>query len=296
MVNGRPMADLLSAETRRDVSPSSLVAGLGLTAVVAPTIVSLARQHWSSPEGTQGPIILATGGWLLWRTHTVLRREAAPLTSTAWLLPLPPLALIYAFARAFGILSLEAAAAYAVAFLAAMIYLGPALMRRFWFPFVYLAFLIPPPATVVAELTRPLRMWISSASVDLLHLFGYPVALAGVTIQIAQYELLVRTACAGLGSMLTLCAVGLFYVHLRRDAGTYYSGALLVAIIPIAVLANLIRVLMLILLTMYFGVSVAQGVAHDFAGLLMFCIAMIGLFATDSALSAAGVGSGSRHA
>lgn len=296
MVDGRPMADLLSPETRRHLSLARLAAGLGLAAVVVPTVVSLARQHWSSPEGTQGPIILATGGWLLWRSRAVLRREAAPLANPGWLLPFPPLALTYAFARAFGILSLEAATAYALTLLAAVIYLGPGLIRRFWFPFLYPAFLIPPPAMAVAELTQPLRMWISAASVDLLHLFGYPVALAGVTIQVAQYELLVRTACAGLGSMLTLCAVGLFYVHLRRDAGTRYSGVLLAAIIPIAVLANLVRVLLLILLTMYFGVAIAQGVAHDLAGLLMFCIAMIGLFATDSALSAAGADGRLRHA
>lgn len=288
------MAGFSSAETNSHSKPSPMMV-LGLTTIVAPTIVSLARQHWSSPEGAHGPIILATGCWLVWRLRDVLRREAVPMTSSAWLLLFASLALIYAFARAFGILSLEAATAYAIVVSAIVIRCGTTLVLRYWFPLFYLAFLIPPPATIVAELTRPLRMWISSFSVDLLHTMGYPVAIAGVTIQIAQYELLVRTACAGLGSMMTLCAVGLFYVHLRRGAGTFYSGALLAAIIPIAVLANLLRVIVLTLLTLYFGIAIAQGVAHDFAGLFMFCIAMMGLFATDSALSAAGIGSGPRH-
>lgn len=278
------------------IPSARVVAVAGLAAVIAPTLFSTAREHWSTSEGTQGPIILATGAWLLWRVRVVLVRDAAPLTGWAWPLALLPLVLVHAFGRAHGVLSVETAAAYLIGVLAALIYLGPALMRRFWFPFAYLTFLIVPPATVVAEFTQPLKLWISAVSVDLLYALGYPVALSGATIQVAQYELLVKKACAGLGSMLTLCAIGLFYVHLRRDAGVRYGLALLLAIVPVAVLANLVRVLLLVLLTLYFGSAVAQGVAHEFAGLLMFCVAMLGLFAIDAALSALGRKDRRRHA
>lgn len=271
-----------------------LFAVAGLAALAVPTIVTVAREHWSTPEGAQGPIVLATGGWLLWRVRDALRREAAPLQGWAWPLAVMPLALIYAFARAFGILSVETITVYLIGLLTALIHLGPALIGRFWFPFAYPALLTVPPANIIAELTQPLKIWISGASVDLLYALGYPVALAGATIQIAQYELLVQQACAGLSSMLTLCAIGLFYVHLRRNAGVTYGAALLLAIVPVAVLANLVRVLMLVLLTWYCGAAVAQGVAHDFAGLLMFFVGMLAMFAIDAALSALG-GKGRRH-
>jgi exosortase len=279
---------------RAAIAPGERISGARLfliaamAAVAVPTIVSTARDHWASLEGAHGPLILATGAWLLWRVRAVLYREAAPLKSAAWPLALIPPALIYAFARVYRILPLETTMIYVMGVLTAVIYLGPALVRRYWFPFFYLAFLIVPPNTLTADLTLPLKISISAVSVNFLHALGYPVGLSGATIQIGQYELLVRDACAGLGSLLTLCAAGLFYVHLRRDAGVRFGVALLLAIVPIAILSNLVRVLIVVLLTWHFGSAVGQGVAHELAGLMMFCIAMLCMFATDGALSALG--------
>lgn len=269
---------------------------IGMVAIVLPTLLAIARNHWSSQEGSQGPIVLATGIWLFWRARDTLYREAAPLTGMAWAYAIVPLMAIYAFARVYRILPLESAITYLIGILIAVLYLGPALVRRFWFPFVYLAFLIVPPSILVSELTQPLRIWISAVVVDALHALGYPVAASGAIIQIGPYELLVRYACAGIGSLLTLCAVGLFYVHLRRDAGARFGSALLVAIVPVAVVANLVRVAIVILLTWYFGAVIGEGVAHEAAGLLMFGIAMLGMFAIDGALSALSGSRGHRHA
>jgi len=280
------MTPQFAARSRARPPLTRLFAGAGLAAIIVPTLVTIARAHWSQDEGAQGPIILATGAWLLWRARATLAREAAPLSGLAWPLAFVPLALLYAFARAYGILFVETASAYVAFLLAALIYLGPPLVRRFWFPFLYPAFLIVPPATVVAQLTLPLKLWISSASVELLYAAGYPVALAGVTIQIGPYELLVRQACSGLGSMLSLCAIGLFYAHLRRSAGARHGAALLMAILPMAIFANFVRVILLVLLTWYFGVGVAQGMAHDLAGLLLFFIAVLCMLGTESAIGA----------
>ena len=61
----------------------------------------------------------------------------------------------------------------------------------------------------------------------------------------------------------------------------------MLAVVPLALLANFVRVVTLVLLTYYFGSEVAQGIAHDAAGMLMFVVAMIGMFAVDAALGAA---------
>lgn len=273
---------------RAPVSYARLFAFAGFAAAIVPTIVSIARLRWTDPEGTHGPIILATGAWLLWRERGRLSLEAAPMANFTTATAFAPLAVIYACARLFDLLFVEAITAYGMTILLALTYLGPPLMRRLWFPFFYMGFLIPPPPSLVAELTQPLKLWISVESVDVLHRLGYPVALSGTTIQIAQHELMVRTACAGLNSMLTLSAIGLFYVHLHWKSGARNAFALLLAILPIAVFANLARVLILVLLTYYLGEAVAQGVAHELAGLLMFCIAILCLLGVDSVLSALG--------
>lgn len=277
-----------SAASLRPLPPTRFLMLAALGALAIPTLVSVGRRYWSTAEGAQGPIVLATAAWLLWRSRVALARGAAPLARSAWALLVIPLALTYAFARAYGSLPIETTALYGIGVLVALLYLGPGAVRQFWFPFVYPVFLIVPPPSLVVALTQPLRIWISSVSVDFLHLLGYPVALSGATIQIAQYELLVRTACAGLGSMFTLCAVGLLYVHLRRDPRPGYALALLLSVVPVAILANLARVVILILATWYVGSEFAQGAAHELTGLLTLCLAMGGMFAVDAGLTALG--------
>jgi exosortase len=104
-----------------------------------------------------------------------------------------------------------------------------------------------------------------------------------VTIYIGQYQLLVAAACAGLNSIVTLGALCLFYVYLRHRSNFAAFLVISVAAIPIAMFSNFIRVLALVLITYYFGESAAQGFVHDFAGLLMFAVALLTMFAIDQA-------------
>jgi exosortase/archaeosortase family protein len=59
---------------------------------------------------------------------------------------------------------------------------------------------------------------------------------------------------------------------------------LFVAVLPVAIFANLIRILFLVLLTYYGGESAAQGFLHDFAGMTMFMTALISIFLIDHAV------------
>ena len=56
---------------------------------------------------------------------------------------------------------------------------------------------------------------------------------------------------------------------------------LIAAVIPIAIFANLMRVLILILLTFYAGEAVAQGFLHNFAGMTTFAIALVSIYVFD---------------
>jgi exosortase len=257
----------------------------GIFALVVPTLVSLARQHWSTEGGGHGPIILATGLWLLWRERGRIAAEAAPQPRSVTYLLILPLLVVYAFGRAFNVLSIESGALYALLVLLALLCWGPALVRRLWFPLFYLGFLISPPGSLLAEFTQPLKIWISGMAADTLYAFGYPVGQSGVTIQIGRYELIVEQACAGLNSLVSLVAIGLFYVHLNRRADLLHSTLLVAAIVPIAILANLLRVVGLVLLTYHWGDGVAQGFSHDLAGVTTFVLAMAGLFAADGAIT-----------
>jgi exosortase len=198
-----------------------------------------------------------------------------------WLLLLAPLLILYAYGRAFGLLGTETGALYATLVLLGFYYLGPTSMRRMWFAVLYLGFLVTPPYGLVAELTQPLKIGISGLVVDLLYALGYPIARSGVLIQVGQYELLVQQACAGLASLVTLLAMGLLYVHLTRPEGRTHAVLLLLAIVPIALLANFLRVTLLVLLTYHVGDAFAQSAAHDAAGLITFSFGMLGMIGLD---------------
>jgi exosortase len=159
---------------------------------------------------------------------------------------------------------------------------GGALIRSVWFPLLYLALTLPPPDSVVAAVTQPIKIAISEWAVSLLYALGYPIASSGVTIQIAQYELLVAAACAGLNSIISLGAICLFYGYLRHRSNLLAFVVIALSVIPIAVFSNFIRVIILILITYYLGEAAAQGFLHDFAGLTMFAVALLSVFVIDS--------------
>ena len=262
-----------------------VVLSAGLAVLTIPTMIAVARFSWSSEQGGHGPLVLATGLWLLWREIGSARvlREKGKLT-----LALPLIAgflSVYILAHVTGILEIEGFALYFALLSGAYLLWGGAFLRKLWFPVVYLGFVFPPPDSWVAAITQPVKIAISASVVSLLYWLGYPIGSSGVTIQIAQYELLIAAACAGLNSLISLTAIGLFYVYMKHNADWRYSMLLFLAIVPVAVFANFIRVIILVLVTYYFGDAAAQGFMHDFAGLAMFVVALGTIVIVDSIAS-----------
>lgn len=270
---------------RRLLSVPIVILLVGCAALALPTMIGVAQVSWSTEQGGHGPLVMATGAWLLWREIKISNAAASP--GKAWI-GVPALAiclLVFLLSRITGTLEVEAFAMYGALISGAYLLIGGPLLRSIWFPLIYLAFALPPPDTVVAAVTQPIKIAISEGAVWLLHAVGYPVASSGVTIQIAQYELLVAAACAGLNSIVTLSALCLLYVYLRHRSDPIPFAVICVAAIPVAMFANFIRVLVLILLTYHFGEATAQGFLHDAAGLLMFSVALLTVFAIDQSVT-----------
>lgn len=260
--------------------PNAILA-FGCALLVVPTVLTVAQDSWSTEQGGHGPLVLATGLWAIWRELKGTPIDRRPGHPAIWI-PLLALTLcLFVLGRITGVLEIEAYAMYGALIVSAYGLFGAALIRTIWFPLIYLAFTFPPPDTVVAFVTQPIKIAISSWAVSLLYLLGYPVASSGVTIQIGQYELLVAAACAGLNSIMTLAALCLFYVYLRHRSNLLAFVVIAIAAIPVAIISNFVRVVALVLITYYFGDSVAQGFVHDFAGLLMFAVALVTIFCVD---------------
>ena len=245
-------------------------------------MANVARESWSTDQGAHGPLVLAIGIWLLSRewngARQLVRPGSAMIVAVLCVLLIP----LYIFARVTSTVEVEGAAMYALLLVTGYALWGRAALVRVWFPLVFLLFVFPPPDTLFALLTQPLKIAVSSWAVSLLHLLGYPVAGSGVTIQIGQYEMLVAAACAGMNSLISLTALGLFYAYIRHSANWRYMAFLILCIVPVAVVANLVRVLLLLLITYHFGEAAGQGFFHELAGMTMFLTALFGIFLVDS--------------
>ena len=84
--------------------------------------------------------------------------------------------------------------------------------------------------------------------------------------------------------MFTLEAMGLLYASLVNHGSAWRDALLAVLIIPIAFLANVIRVVVLALITYYHGDAAGQGFLHGFSGIVLFSVALALVIATDGLL------------
>ena len=156
-----------------------------------------------------------------------------------------------------------------------------AALRLALFPIFFLIFTVPLPGPLVAAVTGPLKAGVSFVASELLFALGYPVSRAGVILTVGPYLILVADACAGLTSMFSLEAVGLLYLNVVKHPSAARNALLAALVIPIAFIANVIRVLVLVLVTYHLGDAAGRGFLHGFAGMLLFVLALILIFATD---------------
>ncbi len=280
----------LNAKGREIILPAGIdfwVLGLllaGFAMLYLPSYVDVARTVWTTDEQGHGPIILAVSLWLLYRArHAVAALPVEP----SWAYGLPLLALglgAYAVGRSQSFMMVEVGSQIFVLCALALCFLGKRALRMVWFPLFFLAFMTPLPEVLVAEVTAPLKSAVSTVSANLLYALGYPVSRAGVILNVGQYQLLVADACAGLNSMFTLEALGLLYMNLMQYTSAARNITLSVLVVPIAFFANVVRVIILVLVTYHFGDAAGQGFVHGFAGMVLFLVGLVFVLAMDHML------------
>jgi exosortase B len=258
----------------------------GFAAMYAPSYWVAAHGLWQTDDFGHGPIVLAVVLWLFWQARSrIADAPDAPAPGLGW--PLFALGLLlYALGRAFSISSAEFLSQLPVVAGVLLLLKGRAAARAAWFALLYLVFMVPLPASLVDAVTAPLKQWISLIVVDVLHAAGYPIARAGVVIAIGPYQLLVADACSGLNSMFSLSAVGALFMYLMARKSVLHNAIMVAAIVPIAFLANIVRVVVLVLVTYHFGDEAGQGFLHGAAGMLLMLVALGVFFALDAALCA----------
>ena len=274
------------------VTAAILIAALAV--MFAPVFVKLANTVWNTDEQGHGPIIIGVVLWLMWRRIDLLRAAALqsrPGGLGAWLLL--ALALFgYFVGRLQNIVMFEMGSLLPLLTAVIAVCYGWRVAAVAAFPIFFLLFAVPLPGPVVDMLTQPLKQGVSYVAESLLYALGYPISRSGVVLMIGPYQLLVADACAGLNSMFTLEALGLLYMNLMGHTSKLRNVLLALLIVPVSFCANVVRVMILVLVTYYFGDEAGQGFVHGFAGMVLFIVGLslmmivdrgLGLFVRDEA-------------
>lgn len=242
--------------------------------------------HWFA-EGTSyghGPLIPVAVAWLLrreWPTLVALPRTssrlAVPCAGLAFLLTglglLEDVILFENLALLLGLLGL------------ALLVLGLPPVRATWWAFALLLFMVPLPGFLLDGITVRLKLVAAELSVAAIHLLGVPALLEGGTIHLQSTSVEVAAACAGLKTVVSLTALGAVLACLASDRRR--AGLLLAMAIPIAILANAVRILVLCWFSSIGHPAAREGPLHEATGLGVYALAL-GLFLAISALPLGG--------
>lgn len=253
----------------------------GLLVLYLPTYYDLSQTVWTEEEYVHSPMVLIASIWLFWRQREALLAPPQQTRPAAGGILLGVGLLLYAIGRSQEILLFEVGSQIPVLLGVLLITLGDNAVRKLWFPLFFLLFMIPVPILLVDLMTGPLKQQISQLAEDTLYALGYPIARSGVVLTIGPYQLLVADACSGLHSMFSLSAMGLLYLYLLHYPSRLKNALLIASILPIAFFANVVRVIILVLVTYHFGDEAGQGFLHKFAGIILFAAALLMLFGLD---------------
>jgi len=256
----------------------------GLLALYVPTFYAAGTTFWQDDEHAHAPIILAVILWLVWQKRAALTAPGRRLPAAGFALLTFGL-LLYVLGRSQEISFLEISSLTPVAAGVLLAMRGPRALRAFWFPLCFVAFMLPLPGFFVDALTGPLKQHISEIVEQVLYTAGYPIARTGVMLTIGQYQMLVADACSGLNTMFSLSALGLLFMYITARASVLHNLIMLAGILPIAFVANIIRVLILMLVTYHFGDEAGQGYLHGAAGIVLLMSALSVLLMLDAALA-----------
>ena len=143
---------------------------------------------------------------------------------------------------------------------------------------VFLLFMVPLPFQVERLLSVPLQRVATALSCFLLQCLGQPAFAEGTTILLGTHQLAVEQACSGLRIFVGTFALAFAYVVATRRE-LWEQVVLLLSVVPIALLANALRIVITGLLYRYSAQEeFVQRFNHDLAGWLMIGVSA-GLFA-----------------
>jgi len=237
-----------------------------LLVLFTPTFRWLWHEWWTNDYYSHGVLVPLVSAFFFWRRWPQIKRAF----SNWGLLGLTAGLGLYLY-------GLSTSARYLIAFSFIIVLVGLTLflwgvhaLRMLWFPIAFLGFMVPLP--FVEQASFPLQTFTARQATELARLLGVPAQYQGAQVILPELSLSVGAPCSGLRSivaLLTLMAVFLYIIQ-----GPWRARFILVILaLPLAIVANVIRVASLLVVAHTWGAAVGLKYYHDFSGLVFFLIA-----------------------
>ena len=269
------LADKLPEQSPANVRTISWAAiawfGILLIAAYFPILVKLVNQWSTDDDVSHGFFVPIVAAYIAWtRRDALLRIEWKPVW---WGIGL----LLWAAGQAYlGLLGAELflqRTAFLMSLLGLLLVLGgKALIRELLFPLLLLPFMIPLPTVIYNQITFPLQLFASTVAEKSLEMLNVPVIRDGNILELASQKLSVAEACSGIRSLLSLSFLSLVYAYFF-DRKVWMRWVLLIATVPIAIIANSARVTLTGLFS-EIDPSLAEGFFHEAEGWVIFVVAL----------------------
>ena len=143
------------------------------------------------------------------------------------------------------------------------------------FPLLFPILAVPIP--FLPELTAFLQFAMAGLSTGLLQIFGYEIYAEGALIHLPNATFLIAEPSSGIQSLIALLTLMIPVVYFTRTSSCK-KIYLYLAIIPVAMLGNLLRIVTLFLVGYYYGETTAADFWHDRGNIVFFASSLTFLF------------------
>jgi exosortase len=148
--------------------------------------------------------------------------------------------------------------------------------REVAFPIAFLAFGFGPYRGLLDSLGFALQVITAHGVATLSTTLRLPVVLDGLVLQLPGFAFVVAEACSGMSSLLSLLALSSLWIYLA-SASLPARAAVIVSVLPIVIVANIVRITLVLIVALRFGPDAATGFFHGASSAVLFGVAIVGL-------------------
>ena len=239
-------------------------------------LYALVLDWWDDPNFSHGFFVPLLSGYLVWQRKDAI--ALLPRRPSWWGLAVMVGAMGMLLLGILGAELFLSRTSFIVLLAGLLIFfLGWNYFRALIFPWAFLFLMVPLPTLMMNEVTLPLQFFASNLAANMLSLVGVPVLRDGNVIQLPTMSLEVVEACSGIRSLVSLITLALIYAYLL-EKNKVIRVLLVLSAVPIAIVANGLRIMGTGLTGIYWSPDKAEGFFHEFSGWVIFILSLILLF------------------